>query len=158
MIRLFRVKEQQQKDQADNAINNNNRAKKQSSGEIRLHKDITELNLTKSCAITFPNGKDDLMNFSISVQPAEGYYKAGSFSFSFQVFHPNIDLEGNVCLNILREDWKPVLNINTLIYGLYHLFIDPNPEDPLNQEAADLLRNDPHKFESKVKRVMSGRE
>lgn len=40
----------------------------------------------------------------------------------FQVYHPNIDLDGNVCLNILREDWKPVLNINTIIYGLYHLF------------------------------------
>lgn len=39
-----------------------------------------------------------------------------------QLYHPNIDLEGNVCLNILREDWKPVLNINTIIYGLYHLF------------------------------------
>jgi len=41
---------------------------------------------------------------------------------NMQVYHPNIDLEGNVCLNILREDWKPVLNINTVIYGLYHLF------------------------------------
>ena len=40
----------------------------------------------------------------------------------WQVYHPNIDLEGNVCLNILREDWKPVLNINTVIYGLFHLF------------------------------------
>jgi ubiquitin-protein ligase len=39
-----------------------------------------------------------------------------------QVYHPNIDLEGNVCLNILREDWKPVLNINTVIYGLNLLF------------------------------------
>ena len=39
-----------------------------------------------------------------------------------QVYHPNIDLEGNVCLNILREDWKPVLNINTIIYGLNLLF------------------------------------
>ncbi|KAI9399691.1 hypothetical protein POPTR_002G133632v4 [Populus trichocarpa] len=26
-----------------------------------------------------------------------------------QVCHPNIDLEGNVCLNILGEDWKPIL-------------------------------------------------
>lgn len=44
------------------------------------------------------------------------------FFANLQVYHPNIDLEGNVCLNILREDWKPVLNINTIIYGLYHLF------------------------------------
>lgn len=40
-----------------------------------------------------------------------------------QVYHPNIDLEGNVCLNILREDWKPVLNVNTVIYGLNLLFM-----------------------------------
>ena len=45
-----------------------------------------------------------------------------TFKSNLQVYHPNIDLEGNVCLNVLREDWKPVLNINTVIYGLYHLF------------------------------------
>lgn len=43
--------------------------------------------------------------------------------YVMKVYHPNIDLEGNVCLNILREDWKPVLNINTVIYGLNHLFM-----------------------------------
>ena len=40
-----------------------------------------------------------------------------------QVFHPNIDLEGNICLNILREDWKPVLSISSVIYGLQFLFL-----------------------------------
>jgi len=39
------------------------------------------------------------------------------------VYHPNIDLEGNVCLNILREDWKPVLTINAVIYGIQYLFL-----------------------------------
>lgn len=39
------------------------------------------------------------------------------------MYHPNIDLEGNVCLNILREDWKPVLTINSIIYGLQYLFL-----------------------------------
>lgn len=62
-------------------------------------------------------------------------YKGGSFKFTFainsnfpheppkvkcthKIYHPNIDLEGNVCLNILREDWKPVLNLNAVIVGL----------------------------------------
>jgi ubiquitin-protein ligase len=62
-------------------------------------------------------------------------YKGGRFNFSFainqnfphdppkvkctqKIYHPNIDLEGNVCLNILREDWKPVLNLNAVIVGL----------------------------------------
>ena len=40
-----------------------------------------------------------------------------------QVYHPNIDPEGNVCLNILREDWKPVLSISSVIYGLQFLFM-----------------------------------
>lgn len=36
--------------------------------------DISELNLPKSCTISFPNGKDDLMTFEISIKPDEGYY------------------------------------------------------------------------------------
>ena len=40
-----------------------------------------------------------------------------------KVFHPNIDLEGNICLNILREDWKPVLTITSIVYGLNFLFL-----------------------------------
>ncbi len=40
-----------------------------------------------------------------------------------KVSHPNIDLEGNVGLNILREDWKPVLTINSIVYGLQYLFL-----------------------------------
>jgi ubiquitin-conjugating enzyme E2 M len=35
-----------------------------------------------------------------------------------KIYHPNIDTAGNICLNVLREDWKPVLNLNAVIYGL----------------------------------------
>ncbi|KAI3861972.1 hypothetical protein MKW98_018255 [Papaver atlanticum] len=58
--------------------------------------------------------------------------------------------------NILREDWKPVLNINTLIYGLNFLFTHPNHEDPLNHEAAAVLRDNPKTFEANVRRAMAG--
>nr|XP_043634792.1 NEDD8-conjugating enzyme Ubc12-like [Erigeron canadensis]XP_043634794.1 NEDD8-conjugating enzyme Ubc12-like [Erigeron canadensis] len=170
MIRLFKVKEKQSKE-AENA--NGRGFKKQSAGQLRVHKDISELNLPKSCSISFPNGKDDLMTFEISMKPDEGYYQGGKFLFTFnvsaiypheapkvkcktKVYHPNIDLEGNVCLNILREDWKPVLNINTIVYGLSHLFTEPNHEDPLNQDAATVLRDNPKTFEANVKIAMSG--
>lgn len=82
----------------------------------------------------FPN-PDDILNFTLTIEPDEGMYKGGAFNFSFainqnfphdppkvkctqKIYHPNIDLEGNVCLNILREDWKPVLNLNAVIVGL----------------------------------------
>jgi hypothetical protein len=73
-----------------------------------------------------------------------------------QVYHPNIDLEGNVCLNILREDWNPVLSVNSILYGLQYLFLDPNPDDPLNHEAAEVLRDNPRQFDINVKRSMAG--
>ncbi|XP_038693081.1 NEDD8-conjugating enzyme Ubc12-like [Tripterygium wilfordii] len=171
MINLFKVKAKQ-REISENA-NGKTPVKKQSAGELRLHKDISELNLAKTCSIAFPNGKDDLMNFEVTIRPDEGYYVGGTFFFTFQVspvypheppkvkcktkvYHPNIDLEGNVCLNILREDWKPVLSINTLIYGLFHLFTQPNHEDPLNHDAAAVLRDNPKLFETNVKRAMAG--
>eukprot|EP00252_Welwitschia_mirabilis_P017175 TRINITY_DN3809_c0_g1_i1.p1 TRINITY_DN3809_c0_g1~~TRINITY_DN3809_c0_g1_i1.p1 ORF type:complete len:184 (-),score=30.11 TRINITY_DN3809_c0_g1_i1:149-700(-) len=171
MIKFKKVKEKQR--EAAESANGKTPIKKQSAGELRLHKDISELNLPNNTNISFPNGKDDLMNFEIALRPDEGYYQGGTFRFTFlvstvypheapkvkcktKVYHPNIDLEGNVCLNILREDWKPVLNINTVIYGLYHLFTQPNHEDPLNHEAAAVLRDNPKMFEINVRRAMAG--
>lgn len=60
-----------------------------------------------------------------------------------QIYHPNIDTEGNVCLNILRDDWKPVLTINSICFGLQFLFSEPNPDDPLNK-GMNALRRDAH--------------
>jgi ubiquitin-conjugating enzyme E2 M len=73
-----------------------------------------------------------------------------------KIYHPNIDLQGKVCLNILREDWRPVLDINSVIYGLIYLFYEPNPDDPLNHEAADLFRKDIKSFERLVNRTLRG--
>lgn len=73
-----------------------------------------------------------------------------------EIFHPNIDLDGNVCLNILREDWRPVLSISSIIYGLQFLLLEPNTEDPLNKKAADQLLTDPQRFSENVKRVAKG--
>nr|XP_028954677.1 probable NEDD8-conjugating enzyme Ubc12-like [Malus domestica] len=126
---------------------------------------LMSLNMPEECKkISFPNGKVDLMDFEITITPYRGYYMGSGFVFTFKVpavyhheppkvkcktkiYHPNIDLEGNTCLNILREDWKPVLNINTVIYGLYHLFTEPNIDleagavaEPKSNSSQQLLR------------------
>ena len=73
-----------------------------------------------------------------------------------KIYHPNIDREGAVCLNILRADWKPVLGVNAVILGLIFLFIEPNPTDPLNLEAAEVLRSNPQEFNRRVARSLRG--
>ena len=99
-----------------------------------------------------------LVESKLNISPDEGFYCTGRFTFMFKVganypheppkvkcqnkiYHPNIDLEGNVCLNILREDWKPVLTVNAIVYGLQYLFLEPNPDDPLNKDAAHELQS-----------------
>ncbi|XP_048525948.1 NEDD8-conjugating enzyme Ubc12 isoform X1 [Dendroctonus ponderosae] len=146
--------------------------KKASAAQLRITKDINELNLPKTCNTEFPDA-DDLLNFKLVICPDEGFYKGGRFAFSFkvgpnypheppkvkcetQVYHPNIDQQGNVCLNILREDWKPVLTINSIVYGLQYLFLEPNAEDPLNKEAAEVLTSNRRLFEQNVQKAIRG--
>ena len=66
-------------------------------------------------------------------------------------------MEGHVCLNILREDWKPVLTIQSVIMGLQFLMLEPNADDPLNKEAAQLLSENRGKFEQTVRETFKGR-
>jgi ubiquitin-conjugating enzyme E2 M len=134
--------------------------------------DIAELDGGKVANIEFPN-PNDLTAFDVSVSPDTGYWTGATYHFTFtipphyphsppkvecntKIYHPNIDLQGKVCLNILREDWKPVLDINAVIYGLIYLFYEPNPDDPLNHEAAELFRKDVRQFERLVTRTLRG--
>eukprot|EP01033_Poteriospumella_lacustris_P011286 gene11285-8019_t len=146
--------------------------RKRTPGEIRIQKDIAELDAGNAAKVDFPN-PNDLTNFAVTVRPDTGYWAGARYIFNFhihpeyphkppkvlcqtKIYHPNIDLEGNVCLNILKEDWKPVLDINAVIYGLVYLFYEPNPDDPLNREAAELFRNDRNQFQRIVRRTLEG--
>src|SRR5690349_5432624 len=73
-----------------------------------------------------------------------------------KIFHPNIDYNGYISLNILRADWKPIIEFSVIFAGLYLLFLEPNPNDTLNHEAGALMRQDVDKFEAVVKQTMEG--
>jgi len=72
------------------------------------------------------------------------------------VYHPNIDYEGHVCLNILRAEWMPVLNLGAVVYGLLTLFLQPNPDDPLQKEVAQLMVDNYSQFEKNVQSSLRG--
>ncbi|KFO57556.1 NEDD8-conjugating enzyme Ubc12, partial [Corvus brachyrhynchos] len=130
----------QQKKEEESAGGTKSSSKKASAAQLRIQKDINELNLPKTCEIDFSD-QDDLLHFRLLICPDEvapgvtwwpcpppqvgqGYpHDPPKVKCETMVYHPNIDLEGNVCLNILREDWKPVLTINSIIYGLQYLFL-----------------------------------
>ncbi|KAL1961421.1 hypothetical protein VTO42DRAFT_149 [Malbranchea cinnamomea] len=170
MLKIWSMKQKQQ--QAENAEGKGPKKKKVTAAQLRVQRDLSELSLPNTMKMAFPN-PDDILNFVLTIEPDEGMYKAGTFTFTFainqnfphdppkvkcqqKIYHPNIDLEGNVCLNILREDWKPVLNLNAIIVGLQFLFLEPNAADPLNKEAADDLRANREAFKRNVRTAMAG--
>ena len=68
-----------------------------------------------------------------------------------RTWHPNIDVEtGRVMIPILGKDWRPVLNINTVLFGLQLIFIEPGVEYVLNPLAAQQYHQDPIAFHAEV--------
>nr|CAB3267438.1 NEDD8-conjugating enzyme UBE2F-like [Phallusia mammillata] len=115
-----------------------------------------------------------LHQFTVTIAPDEGLWKGGKYKFSVNIpeeynikppqvrcltklWHPNISMEGAVCLSILRDHsldgtgWAPTRSIRDVIWGLCSLFTDlVDFDDPLNTEAAEEHRRDRKKFERSV--------
>mmetsp|Transcript_7209 Transcript_7209/g.8352 ORF Transcript_7209/g.8352 Transcript_7209/m.8352 type:complete len:224 (-) Transcript_7209:670-1341(-) len=147
--------------------------KKRTPCQIRLQKDMDGLSDFGTVAeLEFPDA-NNLTMFRAFLTPDEGYWAGAKYQFTLtfpddyphkppkvlcntKIYHPNIDLQGNICINMLREDWKPIFDINNIIIAVSHLFTDPEANDPLNKDAGNLLRNDKRMFASQVKKSLKG--
>lgn len=62
-------------------------------------------------------------------------------TFSTPICHPNIHFKtGEVCLDILRTQWSPAWTLSSLCTAIRALLESPEPDSPLNVDAANLLR------------------
>ena len=150
---------------------------KRSTGEIYLAKEMPQIE--KDLSLNVPQARlireqGKIMDFEVEYIPDSGsYWHGGKYLFSFhfpedypfnppkvmcktKIYHPNIDYDGNVCLNMLKEDWNPTLTGISCIAGVYQLFVEPNPNDPLNHDVAKLMRDDISQFKENVKRTLRG--
>jgi len=139
--------------------------------KIRLQKDLETMDQK------IPNVvwkvSDNLETIMCTIGISKGYWKYGIYRFHFDVpsdypaspprvnvqqriYHPNINMNGNVCLSILHSGWKPTYDLQLVLFGILQLFDNPNGKDPLNVEAGELLENNPRAFEKKVRKSMKG--
>lgn len=64
-----------------------------------------------------------------------------SIRFVTRICHPNINFKtGEICLDILKSQWSPAWTIQSACTAVRELLVSPEPDSPLNIDAANLLR------------------
>lgn len=105
--------------------------------------------------ITAEPHDDNLRYFEVTIEgPTQSPYENGVFQlelylpedypmeapkvrFLTKIYHPNIDRLGRICLDVLKTNWSPALQIRTVLLSIQALLASPNPNDPLANDVAE---------------------
>lgn len=120
--------------------------------------------------VTLPDGTMDMMRWECGIpgKPGtlweNGLYKLFlTFSDSYPAAppkvafakpapHPNVYKDGGICLNLLKDAWKPSITIKQILLGVQELLGNPNLKSQASPFYADMMRNSPKMYEQEVKK------
>ena len=131
------------KNKKKKSMNLDNHDDHQSDGKIHLTKEMPQIE--KDLPSNVPQArlirqKNNIMEFEAEYTPDSGsYWHGGKYLFSFH----------------FPDDYPSYTGLSC-IAGVYQLFVEPNPNDPLNHEVAKLMRDNISQFKENVKRTLRG--
>lgn len=130
----------------------------------RLQKELTEITLDPppNCSAG-PKGDNLYEWVSTILGPPGSVYEGGVFfldihfspeypfkppkvTFRTRIYHCNINSQGVICLDILKDNWSPALTVSKVLLSVCSLLSDCNPADPLVASIATqyLTRREEH--------------
>ncbi|XP_004414612.1 PREDICTED: ubiquitin-conjugating enzyme E2 C-like isoform X3 [Odobenus rosmarus divergens] len=82
------------------------------------------------------------LRYKLSLEFPRGYpYNTPMVKFLTLCYHPNVDTQGNNCLDILKDKWSALYDVRTILLSIQSLLGEPNIDSPLNTHAAELWKN-----------------
>lgn len=73
--------------------------------------------------------------------PNEYPFKPPKVTFRTRIYHCNINSKGEICLDILKNNWSPALTVAKVLLSISSLLTDANPHDPLVGNIAQQYLN-----------------
>lgn len=96
--------------------------------------------------------------FRLAITIPERYpHEPPGVKFKTKIYHPNIDEHGIICLASLKPspngDWKPSINLETILLQIQELMTNPNVRDPLKPEIGQEFRDAPEIYKQKARKM-----
>ncbi|KAI9272002.1 ubiquitin-conjugating enzyme E2D 2 [Sporodiniella umbellata] len=86
--------------------------------------------------------------FKLDIQFSSDYpFKPPKIKFITKIYHPNIDDDGSICIDMLKPDiWKPATRLVNVLQAIATLLENPNPDDALVASVAEIYNKNRPKF------------